>query len=757
MIPVSSDSLSLRCERWVVLADGEVRTLEGKPNGAAGDTRSRAPRPLYIVICPVSSDPGTSYEPVSKEFVVGVDDVAATFDAELVPILPAVWYALHLPATRFDVLDLPLAGIRDSLQEKRRHTILLIAPDVLQDQAFLSILGRVGEPMLILSADEHFAVASVASLEAGFVLPPVRVSDLNEELLRRHWQAMSDHWSAEWPTGVELDPIPPQWSFEIAADGSNLPLKRLLKSLGRRENLEHDRNQDAFAGAFDLLWWRASLEALVGLEERGFGMKQAGMQFEEALAEASRRIRIPLTLSLPGVAPRYRRLVRQFAKDAAKGREARTTATHVLEESNASRAATASVDPPEVLRLLVAHNASGDNSLGLVSADPVPDAAFVALADLERYWVESTRSSTRRQPKKEERLRALLDKAMESFWTDSMVAAVRSASHIDAFTNFPIGLLRMPGHTAPLAALVPIAYRPIIPLTRAFQVEFTPDRVVDLTRGMRVLVVECIPDTDLVGRISREAWSFAAQHLTELTPSVSVSLVGVSNKEELIVAVAANQPDVLILSAHGVYDADSNMAGLAIGSEVSVGDDLGPMPPMVILSACHSGPRGAGPVSVADLLLRAGSSVVLSTLIPVGVRHNSTFMMRLLVYMIESIGGTESHTSFLDLWHRVQTNSVIQDILYGNPQLHEWGHSATKGTPPIVEFMENRSRGRIRPWCLYEDAEAVLLEIAADRGEETAVRGWLRSPGYLPESMMYTVVGDPSSIRLQSPRLIARE
>lgn len=97
------------------------------------------------------------------------------------------------------------------------------------------------------------------------------------------------------------------------------------------------------------------------------------------------------------------------------------------------------------------------------------------------------------------------------------------------------------------------------------------------------------------------------------------------------------------------------------------------------------------------------------------------------------------------------------DILYGNPKLLEWGHSDARGNPPIVEFMSGRPVGRLRPWHLYQDAEAVLLDIAAKRGQKDAVQGCLRAPGYVPESMMYTIVGDPSSVRFQASRLTSAQ
>lgn len=708
------------------------------------------PRPVYLVACDINGGIDDVHEPISHEFIPGMDP-AATFDPELVPILPAIWYALHLPSTRFDTLDIPLLDIQQSLTEKRRPLILPVPAYILEHPRTLEALARHGEPMLILSDDDSFDAAAVASREAGFVLPPVRVSNLDETQLRLHWQAISDHWDTDWPQGVKLDPLPPAWSSTIASNGSALPLRRLLKSLGQSGVTVRTHDEEPFVGAAHLLQWRAVLEALSGMEERGLTQTEAAALIDTEIAEARRQLKVPVTLGIPGIAPRYRRLAGRSARKA----QPTSLVSQTLEEPNGKPVAQG--DPPDVLRVMVAHNAAGDNSVGLVFNEPVPDAAFVALADLERYWVDSSRTAKGIQPAKESRLRARLDEAMQPFWSEWMLTAVRTASQIDAFSNFPIGLLRPPGQTAPLAALVPIAYRPINPLTRAFQLEFAPDHPIDLSEGMRVLVIECIPDTDPVGDISRRAWAFATQQLTDPTRSVLVETVEASDKTGVTAALAAHRPDVLILSAHGVYDSGSNVAGLAIGEEVSMGDDLGPMPPVVILSACHSGPRGAGPVAVADLLVRAGARAVLSTLVPVGVVHNSTFMTRLLTYMSESIGGTETHTTLLDLWHRVQTNTVILDILYGNPKLMEWGHSDVRGTPPIVEFMSRRFVGRIRPWHLYTDAETLLLDIAEERGEKTLIQGWLRAPGYVPESMMYTIVGDPSSVRFQPSRLTSRE
>lgn len=701
-------------------------------------------------MCPVSSTEDEAYKPIAHTFPAGVDDPAASFDPELVSVLPAVWYALHLPSTRFDTVDIPyMSAIRDQLREKRRHLIFPVPAYAIQNPMTLAALTRHGEPMLIISDDDHFSAATAASRDGGFALPPVRVSDLNARMLKSHWQTISDLWKPEFPHGVALDPLPPEWSPTIAPNGSALALRRLLKTIERTGAPTWTHDVNPYDGAINLLNWRAFLDAMASLEDHGHSIADVGNVVDVELAQAARNLNVPLTLGMPGVAPRYRSLVGRLAK------ETRTTTPAPPTQTTATPVATEPGDSPDVVRLLVAHNTAGDNSVGVIT-DPIPDAAFLALANLERYWVDSARSNRGITPAKEARLRTKLDEAMRPFFTNTFANILRTASRIDAFTNFPIGLVRLPGHSTPLAALCPIAYRPINPLTRAFQIEFIPDHPIDLSEGMRVLVVECISATDRVGVASRQAWTSAAAHLTDPARSISVDIVDAATPSEVADAIAAHHPDVLVLSAHGVYDANVNVAGLAIGDHHhSTGDDLGPMPPLVILSACHSGPRGAGPVAVADLLVRAGARAVLSTLVPVGVHHNSVFMTRLLANMSEAIAGTIPQTTFMDVWRRVQTNNVITDIVYGNEKLMDWAASTATGTPPLEEFMGRRSAGRLRSTHLYEDAEAILLEIADERGQKARVQGWLRTTGYVPESMMYTIVGDPSSIRFRPSTVVA--
>lgn len=717
------------------------------------DNTLRFPRPLYLAVGEFGGS-DTSFDPFAEFPIPDRVTETSSFDEELIPILPAIWYALHLPSTRFDLLEFPVTHIRDILFEKRKHFIFPIPGRTLYDDGFMDSLILQNDPVLILSDDKNFEAAKIASEKFRFALPPVRVMDLNAELLQSHWEQLAELWQEDWPKGLEFDMGVPNFSQLSSADGSSVALKRIRRMFGDHGELNTYGENDMYTSAYHLIQRRALIDALSmlfhqkGDDENALPYKD--YQWNNARESAFKSVRFPMTLALPGVAPRYRKLFREQQKkvaDLAVNRGIPLAIGGPRETIHEE----IQIDSHEALSLMVEHNTASDQSVGIV-ADVVPDQAFIELANLERYWVQY--SGNVPDPVKESRLRAKIDKAMAGFWTNEMLQLVQRSTQIEAFTNFPIGLLKVPGTTAPLAALRPITYHPINPLTRAFQFEFSPAPPIDFSGGLKVLVLECIPEEDQVGKISRKVWKGISDHLSTDYAPLSFEVSKSMNTNELREQVAKHKPDVLIISAHGSYDESGNMASLVIGKEHSVGIDLGPMPPLVLLSACHTGPRGAGAVSVSDLLLRQGARAVLSTLVPVNVMHNASFMQRFLLYLGESVQGTEPHLNVLDAWHRVQSSNVILDIIQGNPSLFAWGWSREHGIPPVVEFMQKRSVGKLRSDRLYKDAEALLLEIALERGQEGKVRGWLKSPGYVPESMMYTFVGDPSSIRLKPSRLV---
>ncbi|MFI1386712.1 CHAT domain-containing protein, partial [Embleya sp. NPDC020886] len=216
-------------------------------------------------------------------------------------------------------------------------------------------------------------------------------------------------------------------------------------------------------------------------------------------------------------------------------------------------------------------------------------------------------------------------------------------------------------------------------------------------------------------------------------------------------AVADHSPHILVVSAHGALR--GNVAGLVLGErEFCIELGLDNPPPVVILSACHVAPRGAGAVSITDLLIREGVRAVLGTQVSVDVLRNATLMGRFFINIAAVLSEPDEHPTLLDVWHKVQASNAVTDILHaGSPSLGAWVHSLTpSGVDVLSEFMLNRSKGRLRLPHIYEDTERVLSEIADDQGQGDRVRNWFRRPGYVPESLFYFFAGKPDRIFLST-------
>jgi hypothetical protein len=232
---------------------------------------------------------------------------------------------------------------------------------------------------------------------------------------------------------------------------------------------------------------------------------------------------------------------------------------------------------------------------------------------------------------------------------------------------------------------------------------------------------------------------------------VIVELCDVASPSDLQHTLAATQPDILLLSCHGGYDRRRRLAGVYIGDELRIGPELGPMPPVVILSACNVAPRGTGAVNIAELLAREGALTVLATQTPVDVRRNAHIMMRFLLYLAESLAGREPHVTLAEAWHRAATSNAVLDILSGDDALNRWAHERRAGISPIEEFMQSRSVGRLRLGHIYEDSEALLLELAIEHGLEDEMRTHIEKKAYVPETLFYFLLGWPDRIRLNDP------
>jgi hypothetical protein len=694
--------------------------------------------PLYVVLFS-ATDVDASYFPIVAAPLERDSTVTVPhgFDRNVAPALPGLWYCLHLPNTFFELIDISAVSIKAAQALHLDHHILLMPIEIF-DQGQLGRWRDHDEPVLVVCPDDLLEETARRSETLGFALPPAGYSQLSNDSLQAHWRAIHAQFVPNTPyLGRE-----PTLTRRLDFAPADLPRRWLMRQFGSSPDNSLVADGDPNGVVAHAVWSQLLLAATARLEREHTEPDIAETLIPKVIEEERHRLRIPVVLALPGVAPAYARgaydsSLRKRIEPFAAVDEADTWSVtmHQRTDSLVERAA---------IEFVATHQAIARGGIGLMLPTISPEG-FTILAQLERHFEGPTQSGSTVW-----RLLERLDAATQAMWSDALVRLVACAATLTVFSNFPIGLLRLPGDTSPLSARVPIAYRPLLPLTRAVQTELAYVPAIDLTAHLRVLVAECIPVDDPVGPASRAGWRVAADHVRTAGERITMDIVETLSVDALRGAIADNRPDVLIISAHGVLAREHNIAGLKVGTDVLLGPGFGPLPPVVILSACHVAPRGAGTVSVTDLLLREGAVAVLGTQVPVDVTRNAMLMMRFLLYITEVLAGREDHSTLLDVWHRVQTSNAVNDVLSGSPSLHRWGRSpAASGLPVIQEFMAVRSTGQLRRGHIYADTERILAEIADGQDIGARVRNWFRRPGYVPESLFYVFAGRPDRIYLR--------
>lgn len=683
-------------------------------------------KPLYLVVGDYEGD--TS--PYARSDRLG--SRRSSFDPELLPSLPAIWYALHLPATQSEVIEQSIFSVLDLLGGDLRHLIFPISKSMLQESFFIDPLLHIFEPVLIIHDKNSSSISKEISEKYNFLLEPIGFNDINNQKLQEHWETLSRVWIKEFHPGTPINtPFPELRNFNNIS-GSTIALEK-LKTLAGFKYIKPQKNKHYEARM--VLESRKNIsKTILNYVNSEDGRSLGEFEKNILISQAKKIVNPPLTLAIKGVSPRYQKFVDNIHSSLG----------HQFDVSNRGNSESSlESDPPEVMPLIMEHKTAGGLSVGLDLGE-VPASAFEVMHNLENYWINHKRLFP--EPRKVKRYLKNLSKSVENIWDSETVRIIQSSSSIEVLSNFPIGLAALPGMDVPLAAIKPIVYRPMNPLTRALQYEYLPYEPAVLSKKLKVLLLECIPSTDHVGKISRNIWRLISDLQSNLYPSQEFIIREVENVIEFREEIRRNNPDILIISAHGIYDQQGNTAGICIGDTRTLGDDLGIMPPVVIMSACHTGPRGAGSVSVADMMLRNGAKAVISTLIPVHVVKNAMFMNRLFTYINESIRGTESYTTLEGVWHMVQNTNTVLDIIQYHPKLNEWGFKENKGITPIDAFMRDTFNVPLRASHLYEDSEKRLLKIAEMQGLESEIGGFLSSQGYVPESLMYTLIGVSGSV-----------
>jgi hypothetical protein len=627
------------------------------------------------------------------------------FDSDLNGILPVLWYIMHLPRIGFDVIEIN-ADLALSSHDVP-HNILLVPSEIPKISNYIPPIGHT----LVIYEDNCKKEAS--GLKNSSIFDIVSSSDLSQEFLDKHWRIIGSLMKClnrEENIPLHLELLSPDQSQE-------LPLIFQANYLGEYEKVFaiESSNKQIFKNIYEFAFdTHCRIKAVSNIA------KYPDKDRKEVLRDTYKTTRIPIVISMPGIAPFQRRL----------------------------KVVDAKLPPVEydVCQIIATHRAIAKNGVA-IELDNTPSELFNLLDQVEQHCKKN-----RINNKYIWRTLKRIGKILNEHIGEEKCSILNNASHITAFTDFPIGLAILPDGTAPLCCYKPISYRPLTPLTRALQFEMPKSRQIYLGKRCKVLIAECLEKDDPIRSLSDSAWDLFQENSNNYD-NFHVIYSYINSIENLKSFIRHNNDaDILVISAHGIYAKEYNLAGLIIGKEIWIGSDNDfPVPPIVFLSSCHASPRGSGSVNISDLLLRSGAIVVLGAFIPVDIRRNALLMGRLFVYMQEAQDGNKQYNTLIDAWTGVVATNAVNEIFASSERLFHWGMSKGKnGTIPFQQFTMKESRGRLRLNHVYEDTITILREIAKRDDMIDYFNSIINSKGFFPESVFYQIVGYPENIFLYS-------
>ena len=401
-----------------------------------------------------------------------------------------------------------------------------------------------------------------------------------------------------------------------------------------------------------------------------------------------------------------------------------------------------------VIRFMGIHRAIARKAI-LIEHSSISEKSFVELNKLEIDCQNDTKLNAWDIDKRLKEIGREFDSGLSEI-QKQMLYRNRS---LTVLSDFPIGLAIPPHQSAPLFCSSAISYRPLTPLTRSLTMECAkvPQRI--LSERCRVLFVDCVENNDRNFLIKKYS-NLLVETLKEFEKRYPCFLIdneeaNTTNDLLRILSDSDKKYDILYLSAHGFSDRNTNMAGIYVGNEPWLADGNSfKVPKFVVLSACHTSPRGTGCVSIADLLIRAGADAVLSALVPVQADSNMKLMTRLFVYIAEAQKGERRYETLADAWSGIVAGNAILEICQSSKALSNWLHERKNGKSRIEAFQQERAPGKLRRQYIYEDTIQLIKDMMREEGVIGKFANVLEEKRYYPESYFYQMIGFPENIIL---------
>lgn len=634
-------------------------------------------------------------------------------DDEMYSIFDALEFVMHMPRNTFDMFNID-ENLMDASHDTPHHIVLV--PDNM-----LSVMPRIDATMIVL-ADECSGETMDMCERLNPVIGVHYSRELNSSLLTLLWTELCKHFKCE-----EYSALSNLGTHVIL---KNEHLKALPTLFLSRQFNEPDGflskvyNSEDLEGTIIQSHWNymSRLNTLVVLGKQGVTtLEDMELLYQKQHEKEFKDLQVNVIVTFPGIPKRQK--VLGMNSDQLTDQERR------------------------IIRIIGVHRAIARNGI-LIDLPCVSEIMFQKYDRLEECCKNGTNNNFV--------WRCLNDlgKEVVGCFNQKQTWLLRRARDITVFSDFPIGISILAGDEVPLQCYKSISYQPLTPLTRRLQHEMLKKQQYYFGEECKIAIAECIPNDDRNAPIykSGEALYNSLKSMQTYAKRLSVVRQDIDSIANMHHFIANNaDADILYISAHGHYDRKKNLAGIIIGDKFWMANEGIQTPPIVILSACHTAPRGFGCITIADMLLRSGAHTVLGTFIPVNAFTNTILMTRLFTYIVEAQQKNPQYKTLSDAWSGIIASNAIHELTATSKRFQKWmNEPGENGKPRIVDFQLNRCVGRLRRTHIYSDTIAILKEMLAEEGMEGKFDNILSQNDFFPESFFYQFLGNPENVFLYS-------
>nr|WP_285899607.1 CHAT domain-containing protein [Pseudomonas aeruginosa] len=227
---------------------------------------------------------------------------------------------------------------------------------------------------------------------------------------------------------------------------------------------------------------------------------------------------------------------------------------------------------------------------------------------------------------------------------------------------------------------------------------------------------------------------------------MSVTIVDISTKQELVDALNSFYGLIVIFDCHGSHGGEEGFAWLNIGGEKLDVWHLyqqARIPPIVILAACSTHPIEGSHASVANGFIESGVCSVIGTFAPVDSSHAAVFVTRLLERIAVYLPIVLKRREYT--WREIITGllrmSYVRDVMEG---LRDRLGLVTQEQYESIHIQANMLINTHEDKLWFEKFRALIAE-AARLDQDEIDKLWEEHFQFV-ESMLYVQLGRPENI-----------